>query len=60
MTEEQEPESPQTPPMIKKGCHISLMFPVKDDAEAMHVKQRIDAAVGDIKDKRYTFQITEM
>lgn len=44
----------------KKACQISLMFPVEDDKEAFGIKQAIDIIVGDIKDKRYTFNITEM
>jgi len=50
---------PQPTPIPKKSCLVNLMFPVTDDAEALAVKQVIDDAVKDMKDKRYTFQITE-
>ena len=46
-------------PMPKKACMITLMFPVKDDAEGLAVKQVLDDAIKDITEKRYTFQITE-
>lgn len=54
------PPTPGVIPPLKKACQISIMFPVADDDEAVHVKKRIDAVVGDIKEKRYTFNITEM
>ena len=38
---------------------ITLMFPVKDDAEGLVIKQVLDDAIKEIPDKRYTFQITE-
>ena len=43
----------------KKGCVINLMFPVVNDSDAIAVKQQIDNAVKNIKDKRLTFQIVE-
>lgn len=48
---------PNTP---KKACQIQIMFPVEDDKEAMSIKEGIDAVVGPIQNKRYTFNITEM
>jgi len=60
MADEQEHPNSPVPPLIKKGCQISLMFPVKNDEEAMAIKKLIDKAVPDVEHKRYTFQITEM
>jgi len=60
MAETQEHQDPPPPPMIKKGCQISLMWPCQSDDEALAVKKAIDELVKDITDKRYTFQITEM
>ena len=59
---EEKPTQPEPgmKPKIHKACQIMLMFPVEDDEEAIHVKQRIDAVIGDIKDKRYNFSINEM
>jgi hypothetical protein len=45
---------------MRKACQINIMFPIEDDEQAMHVKAAIDGVVGDIKDKRYTFNISEM
>lgn len=45
--------------MPKKACVISLMFEVGNDTQALNVKAQIDAAVKDIVQKRYTFQIVE-
>jgi len=60
MTETQEqPEAP-TPKPQRKACQIQIMFPVADDLKALEVKHAIDDIVGDIPDKRYTFNITEM
>lgn len=58
----QEPEHtpPDLPPKIRKGCHISIMFPVEDDQEALDVKKGIDKCIPDVEGRRYTFQITEM
>lgn len=50
----------QPVPKIHKGCHISIMFPVKDDQEAIDVKKGIDKCIPDVEGRRYTFQITEM
>ena len=47
-----------TPP--KKGCNISLMFPIDTDAEALAIKAKFDEAVSGLNHKRYTFQISEM
>ena len=52
-------EKSQSTPMPKKACVITLMFPVEDDTDALAVKQVLDDAIKDVKDKRYTFQITE-
>lgn len=52
-------ESPQNVPMPKKACMITIMFAVTDDKLALDIKQFIDAAIKDIPDKRYTFQISE-
>ena len=60
MAQELEHQDPAPPAMIKKGCQISLMWPCTTDAEALTIKAAIDDIVKDIKDKRYTFQITEM
>lgn len=45
--------------MPKKACMINLMFAIDNDKEALTIKELIDNAVKDIKDKRYTFQIVE-
>jgi thymidylate synthase len=45
--------------MPKKACMITLMFPVTDDKLALEIKTRINDAIQDIPEKRYTFQITE-
>ncbi len=60
MADPQEHQDPPPPAMMKKGCQISLMWPIKADDEALDVKKAIDTIVADIKEKRYTFQITEM
>lgn len=60
MAETQEHKGTPTPPQIKKGCQISLMFPVASDDEALAVKKAIDDVLPDVENKRYTFQITEM
>lgn len=52
-------ENPQVSTMPKKACTIDLMFPVIDDEEALIIKQKINAIVKDIKDKRFRFQIIE-
>lgn len=52
-------EKSQITPMPKKACVITLMFPVNDDTDALAVKQVLDDAVKDMKEKRFTFQITE-
>lgn len=54
------PNGPMPPQPPRKGCHISIMFPVKDDQEALDVKKGIDACIPDVEGRRYTFQITEM
>lgn len=53
------PFSPAVQPP-KKGCNISLMFPIENDTEALAIKAKIDEAVADMEHKRYTFQISEM
>lgn len=52
-------ENEKPVPMPKKACMITLMFPVTDDKFALEIKSRIDEAVKDIPEKRFTFQITE-
>jgi len=52
-------DNPINQTMPKKSCVITIMFAVEDDALALAVKDKIDNAVKDINDKRYTFQITE-
>jgi len=47
------------PVMPKKACIVSLMFEITDDKQALDVKAQIDAAIKDISQKRYTFQIAE-
>lgn len=54
------PNEPIPTAHMRKACQISLMFPVEDDADALSVKAAIDAVIHDVKDKRYTFNITEM
>lgn len=49
----------QTPPMPKKACMITLMFPVEDDTDALIIKQGVDVLIKDMKEKRFTFQIVE-
>ena len=60
MTEKPIPNGFPEPPPARKGCHISIMFPVEDDQEALDVKKGIDNCIPDVEGKRYTFQITEM
>ena len=50
---------PPLKPMPKKSCIITLMFAIDSNEEAMHVKEKIDALVENIKEKRYSFQINE-
>ena len=50
---------PQTSPMPKKACMVTIMFAVVDDKTAFDIKQQIDAVIKDIPDKRFTFQIIE-
>lgn len=52
------PETPR-PEVPKKSCLITLMFPVKDDSEALAVKGVLDKALEGIEEKRYNFQINE-
>ena len=51
--------TPPQPEQPRKMCLISLMFPVEDDTVAMGIKAKIDEALPDVTDKRYTFQIIE-
>lgn len=60
MGETPTPNGPPPVPPERKGCHISIMFPIKDDQEALDVKRGIDKCVPDVEGRRYTFQITEM
>ena len=46
-------------PMPKKSCMITLMFAIKNNEEAIHIKEKIDALVENIEEKRYNFQINE-
>jgi len=52
-------EKSQITPIPKKACVITLMFPVENDTDALAIKQVLDDAIKDMKEKRYTFQITE-
>lgn len=54
------PESVEKTPMPKKSCVVTIMFPIEQDAEALKIKEVIDNAIKDMKEKRYTFQITEI
>lgn len=60
MEETQAQNDHASQPSVKKGCHISIMFPVDDDQAALDVKKGIDKCIPDVEGKRYTFQITEM
>ena len=60
MAETQEPKPPLPKVGAKKGVSIQLMFPCEDDDEAMVIKKAIDEVVKDIKEKRYTFSISEV
>lgn len=51
---------PEKTPMPKKSCVITLMFAIKDDAEALAVKAKMNEIVKDLEEKRYSFQITEI
>jgi len=51
---------PEKTPMPKKSCVITIMFPIEQDAEALKIKAVVDDSIKDMKDKRYTFQITEI
>lgn len=53
-------QPPQVTPMPKKSCIVNLMFPIKEDTEALAVKAILDDALKDLKEKRYTFQIIEV
>lgn len=55
-----EQENPLRAKPPRKACQISIMWPCESDDEAMHVKKAIDELIKDIKEKRYTFNITEM
>lgn len=46
-------------PVPKKSCFIQLMFAINSDKEAVDIKEKINAIVADIKEKRLTFQINE-
>lgn len=46
-------------PMPKRSCIITIMFGIKDDKEAIDIKEKIDAALEHIEEKRYNFQINE-
>lgn len=52
-------EKPTPTPMPKKSCIITLMFGITDDSEALTVKQVLDEAMKDVKEKRYKFEIVE-
>lgn len=60
MEQQEAHNSPMPSHQPKKGCHISIMFPVDDDQAALDVKKAIDACIPDVEGKRYTFQISEM
>lgn len=46
-------------PMPKAYCMVTLIFPITGNEQALHVKEVIDHAIKDVKDKRYTFQIVD-
>ena len=60
LEEAQKRMGTDVPEKLRKACQISIMFPVEDDADALTIKASIDSIVGNIADKRYTFNITEM
>ncbi|MBA7546027.1 hypothetical protein ES705_38410 [subsurface metagenome] len=53
-------EQTPTEPMPKKSCIVTLMFEIKQDAEALAVKKVIDEAIKDIEKKRYNFAINQV
>lgn len=55
-----QPNGPMPPATMRKACQINIMFPVDKDTEALVIKNAIDKVIEDVKDKRYTFNITEM
>lgn len=52
-------EHPEQTPIPNKSCMITIMFGIKTDAEALAVKEKLDEALKDIKEKRYSFGINE-
>jgi len=44
----------------QKGVSIQIMFPCESDDMAIDIKKQIDEVVKDIKEKRYTFNISEV
>lgn len=46
-------------PVPKRSCLFTLMFAVKDDKEALDIKEIVDEAIKHIENKRYSFQINE-
>jgi len=52
-------EHSEQTPMPKKSCMITIMFGIENDTEALAVKEKLDDALKDIKEKRYSFGINE-
>jgi len=50
---------PQQPPMPKKVCMMTIMFPIIENETAYTIKTTLDEVIKDIPDKRFTFQIIE-
>lgn len=46
-------------PMPKKSVMVTLMFGIESNAEAIAFKEKVDAIVKDIGEKRYRFEINE-
>jgi len=60
MADEQEQPGLPEKSKPKKGVSIQIMFPCESDDVAIGIKKQIDAVVQDIKEKRYTFNISEV
>lgn len=52
-------EQKQQTDIPKKSCMITVMFGIETDEQALDVKQQVDDALKNLKEKRYTFQINE-
>ncbi len=60
MAEEREPPDLPDKSKPQKGVSIQIMFPCESDDVAIAIKKQIDNVVKDIKEKRYTFSISEV